>query len=629
MGNIKYQKLIRKYSDDGGLSWNILYDNGKPVYQVGNIIESPSNCTSPDTYRLEWFIVPGAYICEGYNKYEIYVERESYDGKVWINTGKRRKGNLIEENSEDCGYIPPKNNVLEFEFTGTTAQTYKINNKIYTATTSPVRVDIEKDLGIQEFTSGKEMFRQYDEKGEWIESNITNIISIPDSSKVTDMSKMFSTMSSNYDIIPHIDVSKLDTHNVQNMSEMFADIVTVGYLDLASFNTEKVTDMSKMFAYAQGLSSLDLTSFNTEKVTDMSKMFWLCNELEELNLTSFNTQNVRNLSGMFLACSKIKSLDLSNFDTRNVEDFSSMFGAHKHLINYYYTCFNLTTLDLSNFNTEKGKNFSYLFEGASNLTTLDLSNWKINERAITTDMFRVCKHLTTIYANNCDCITQYKINNALLQSHIPDGQVTIHSNISCDKNNILEFEFTGDTATYKINNKIYTATTSPVRVDIEKDLGIQNFTSANHMFSESTSNILLIPDTSKVTDMSYMYSNNKNLLEIDTATLKTKLVTNMEGMFENCQSLTSLDLSNFKTSQVANMSKLLQGCRELEKLYLLKWNVKENTLTTDMFKYNNKLKDIYMFDCSELTINIIKNALKQSGIPENQVMFWIGENPLK
>ncbi len=60
-------------------------------------------------------------------------------------------------------------------------------------------------------------------------------------------------------------------------------------------------------------------------------------------------------------------------------------------------------------------------------------------------------------------------------------------------------------------------------------------------------------DTSRVTDMSYMFAQAKKLREIDLSGMDTSRVRTMEGMFSGCSSLQSLDLTSFDTKNVTDM----------------------------------------------------------------------------
>ena len=55
-------------------------------------------------------------------------------------------------------------------------------------------------------------------------------------------------------------------------------------------------------------------------------------------------------------------------------------------------------------------------------------------------------------------------------------------------------------------------------------------------------------DTSKVTNMSYMFHACNNLTSLDVSNFNTSNVTNMEGMFYSCNNLNTLDVINFDTT---------------------------------------------------------------------------------
>ena len=147
-------------------------------------------------------------------------------------------------------------------------------------------------------------------------------------------------------------------------------------------------------------------------------------------------------------------------------------------------------------------------------------------------------------------------------------------------------------------------------------------------------------DTSKVTDMSNMFTNCSGLTSLDVSNFNTSNVTNMFYMFGICNGLTSLDLSSFDTSNVTDMSsmffncsgltsldlsgwkfgnnsfyhneKMFQGCSRLEFLDLSGWNIGDAEY--DMFNGCKSLTTIRMKGCSEDTINNIKERLFIDGI---------------
>lgn len=59
-------------------------------------------------------------------------------------------------------------------------------------------------------------------------------------------------------------------------------------------------------------------------------------------------------------------------------------------------------------------------------------------------------------------------------------------------------------------------------------------------------------DTSKIIDMSGMFSDCSGLTSLDLSSFDTSKVTIMNNMFQGCSSLTALDISNFDFSKVTS-----------------------------------------------------------------------------
>ena len=105
-------------------------------------------------------------------------------------------------------------------------------------------------------------------------------------------------------------------------------------------------------------------------------------------------------------------------------------------------------------------------------------------------------------------------------------------------------------------------------------------------------------NTSKVTDMGYMFSLLTGLTSLDIKKIDTKSAQSLEGMFSGSSSLTSLDLSNFDTGNVTDMRFMFNQCAELPTLDLSSFsttNIGNNKLGS-MFSGCSKLITIY---CNE------------------------------
>ena len=128
-----------------------------------------------------------------------------------------------------------------------------------------------------------------------------------------------------------IDMSGLNTSNIQDMSHMFDNCLNLEELNISQLDTSKVESMSYMFNECRFLKTLDVSNFDTSNVTDMSAMFAACHDLSGIDLSNFDTANVTDMSYMFSNCYEFGELDVSSFVTSNVTDMGHMFANCRYL----------------------------------------------------------------------------------------------------------------------------------------------------------------------------------------------------------------------------------------------------------------------------------------------------------
>ena len=109
-------------------------------------------------------------------------------------------------------------------------------------------------------------------------------------------------------------------------------------------------------------------------------------------------------------------------------------------------------------------------------------------------------------------------------------------------------------------------------------------------------------DTSKVTNMQYMFAGMHNVTTLNLSNFDTSKVTNMQYMFAGMRNLTALNLSNFNTSQVTNMQYMFAGMRNLTALNLSNFNTSQVTNMHSMFGAMSSLTtlDLSSFDTSKV-----------------------------
>ena len=321
---------------------------------------------------------------------------------------------------------------------------------------------------------------------------------------------------------------------------------------------------------------------------DSSYMFYYMKWLTWLDLNNRNASKVTNMSYMFYYCDNISRLDLNSWDVSSVTTMKSMFNG----------CSSLTWLDLSNWNTNKVANISYMFYNCSKLENLDLSNWNTNKVTNINFIFYNCNKLNQLY------LSWWNFSNLSLSSYNPFYYSTIK-----------RLDLSNATFSWSMYDVFYNMT----------NLEEINLSGA---------------DMSNVTNMSYMFYNCSNLVDIKWLdTWDTSNVTNMQDMFYNESSLTSLDLSSWDTSNVTDMSYMFNGCSNLTELNLDGWNfskinsyynyplrnnstIKRLSLSNAIFSWSMNESFYYMTSLEEINLG----DADVSNVTNMQEMFRNCEN---
>lgn len=105
----KYERLQRWVSDDN------VYYVPTDIYKKGGILETYSlECGyDPAQFDYEYYKYEdeGDYICNGVDKYSYLRKYFSNDNVNWIPSNVYHIGDVVEEHSADCGYVPTPNYV--------------------------------------------------------------------------------------------------------------------------------------------------------------------------------------------------------------------------------------------------------------------------------------------------------------------------------------------------------------------------------------------------------------------------------------------------------------------------------------------------------------------------------------
>ena len=460
--------------------------------------------------------------------------------------------------------------------------------------------------------------------------NCTSLTSLDlsgfDTSKTTNMDSMFNNCYG----LTSLDVSNIDTSNVTNMSYMFNYCSNLTSLDLSGFDTSNVKNMEGMFSNCKKLTSLDLSGFDTSKVTNMSNMFnmtYYDGLLTSINLSSFDTSNVKSMDYMFQGCRSLTTLDLTNFDTSKVTDMSYMFGF----------CTGLTTLDLTSFDTSNVTNMRYMFFYDNKLKTVYASSkWDTSKVTSSGSMFTGATSIqggngTTFSADNPVDKTYARIDAPNEPGYLTDknAEQLTGNEPTISKAKLRNALGNGATFTRNTTATKDTLPSNAYRIDdetTESEIWLWHEGTDAYWWSDAV--IVYMPEdssemfkgcskltsldlsgfnTSKVTDMSYMFNCNESytssLESLNISGFDTSNVTNMDSMFRGCNKLTSLDVSNFDTSKVTDMNSMFGSCWGLTSLNVRNIDTSNVTNMSNMFYGCGKLTslDVSNFNTSNVT----------------------------
>ena len=383
------------------------------------------------------------------------------------------------------------------------------------------------------------------------------------------------------------DAAALSSESEAEM-DLYASVTSISGLEL--LDTSDVTNASGMFtgcgyAASEGLTISGLAGWDTSKMVNMSYMFALCAETR-LNLGSWDTSAVTDMMLMLASSGHFEELDFSGWDTSSVTSMNGMFG----------DCFPKKIILGEKFTfTGGGDNDSYLSENATWQDTITGTVYTTAELYAVTRTGKVT-YLARYPAEIASGDSWYKGATArtaiteieLADSYTPTGEETeswdasaagdgsVMAYISGTKltlagngtgkicaNSDASWMFSDSNAISTGNPVFYQSLTSIKGLEL---LDTSSVTTALGMFGgcgyASGENLILSNltgwDTSKITDMSYMFA-SCSVAGLDLSRWDMSSCTNINGMFSGTTNLFSIDLSAWDTSSIEDMGSVFSS----------------------------------------------------------------------
>lgn len=392
-----------------------------------------------------------------------------------------------------------------------------------------------------------------------------------------------------------LDISMLDTGNVESFSGMFFCCNKVKKLNLINFNTEKAVDMSCMLWNCSSLVELDLSSFSTELVQRMHHMFWNCRNLRTVDLSSFNTTNVKDMEGMFKDCGKLYKLDLLGFSTENLSNTSQMFWGCRELLEIKTAGKERFGINVPNHN-DIYKMCDLLNPALESLLALAPIQDKKGNLTFTLDDIYSRRELAEAHFNSL-FNKVYEVNVLLAES-----REKCREEIELDTGKEFAWfkEEYGKKHWVLYDTDVFEVRGSNKYLHIRKPNSMPhmpiNATTCRSMFASLGNEDLSHFYTNNIVDMSFMFCNSYDTTELDLSSFDTRNVENMACMFDKMYALKYLNMRNFNTERLINMDGMFNCCVSLVKLDLTSFDTGNVLKMAGTFNNCKQLEEILVSD---------------------------------
>lgn len=479
-------------------------------------------------------------------------------------------------------------------------------------------------------------------------------ISSFNTSKCESIESMFRECKS----LKQIDVSGFDTSSVKSMYAMFWNCESLTGVDVSGFDTTNVEKMGFMFGGCKALSTIDLMNFNTANTTSLERMFSGCTSLVTIRMdeSKFVIRDDCNSTDMYVGCSLLNPAGLPGWNGWSAENNSSGTASSNpdsgttasatssksesettqpsanaggderpEIEKMSATMYATIALNVRSGPSTDFDRLGAIAEGEKVQVTGKSGDWYmidyngqqgfVSGSYLTTEQpkqqAQKTKQTSGLSTNESLEEYQEKMLSAMgLKLSDNDKKkiktITFYSSMEKAPSNATDISQNG-------NGSVVIWRDSDYNCFVASDGGVRPF-----CYSDGESNLLLMFsdlenvveinfnnsfNTSRATDMAFLFSECAKLKKIDFSGIDTSKVTCMWWMFSGCSSLTELDLSNFNTSNVTSMTGMFSDCTSLKSLNLSNFDTSKVVDMKRMFNDCASLKslDISSFDTSKVT----------------------------
>ena len=152
-----------------------------------------------------------------------------------------------------------------------------------------------------------------------------------DTSNVEQIHSMFFNCHS----LISLNLNNLNTLKIHNMGHMFNNCTSIESIDLSSFNSSNtIRSLDNMFKDCKNLIYVNLSNIDTSNVNNISYIFSGCVSLTSIDFHNLNIASIPYMENMFYNCDNLGYLNLKNFVPNSNLDLNFLSGTSKNLVIY-------------------------------------------------------------------------------------------------------------------------------------------------------------------------------------------------------------------------------------------------------------------------------------------------------
>ena len=501
-------------------------------------------------------------------------------------------------------------------------------------------------------------------------SGCTNLTSIDltgfNLNKITNLQRTFANCNNLTTIEGFFDN---DLSNVTTLQNTFDSCKKLETIDLSGQTMDKLTTMESAFANTTNAKVIKFPKTTTAKVTSMYTCFYNDNNIETLDMSGFKIGAITSAKCMFgSSTNRDTSIEGTVEIDFGDQTFPKASGYNFTILFQYNKFIKKVNLNFMKTLTYTQSQFDFMFQGASSLVELDLTPIVINKTGLTTlravfdgcarlasittienivptklsgsyaiqYLFRDCKSLTSIdlsafdttyvtqdsnsyywgtsgYSSmfeGCESLQTLDISHFVIGTSIKAFQKTFYNCKSLTSLTLPNMSSNTIEQMYQVFYNVGVNNTD-CTINIKDILPISNISDWRYCFYGCGSKDLNISSSTTAIshdniDISYMYSNCKNVLSLDLRWVKS--INNGQYLCDGCDSLEEVDISNVYNVSYDKLNYAFQNCPSLKTIKL------HHSSTEPLFARNSYLygPTNMFYKCTNLEVLDFRYAMGDS-----------------